>query len=496
MGSPGDARRVVIIGAGITGLAAAHRILRNTTSPDWEGGPVAVTVLEADSRVGGKIRTSPFAGAHGSMLIDEGADAYLTRVPHAVRLVRELGLDDFVNPEPVGAAVMHHGLHRIPEGLMLGVPTGVMSLARSPLMSWRGKLRAALEPVLPSSGRPPSGGHGDSIGTFVRQRFGREVHELLVDPLVGGIYASDTDNFSLEMVPQLHDLSEGRSVLLTARKKARANAATNSAAGKSSPIFEAPRNGIGSLVDATHRSVVAMGGTVVTSSPVHSIERHDSGTSTYYAVNTGDSSLRADAIIITSPGAASGGLLRSLDSEAAQTYGTTEHASVVMVTLTTVERAPAHLRGMSGYLVPKPDQQRVTAVSFGSNKWGHWRPTPDPDSMLMRVSLGRDGAPTHDLIHEWSDEQLVSRVVDEVSTHTGFRFTPAVTRVSRWEGAFPQYRPGHGARITSIERRLAISAPRVRIAGASVRGIGIPACIGQAESAAAATLAELADLRN
>ena len=175
-------------------------------------------------------------------------------------------------------------------------------------------------------------------------------------------------------------------------------------------------------------------------------------------------------------------------------FGAIERASVVMVTLKTAETPPASLDGMSGYLVPKPDQQRVTAASFGSNKWAHWKPADG--TMIMRVSMGRDGAPTHDLIHEWTDEQLVTRVVDEVSVHTGFRFTPEVSRVTRWEGAFPQYRPGHGSRIADIESRLAASAPGVLLAGASVRGIGIPACVGQGHTAAETTLARLVDLRN
>ena len=480
----GSGPHIVVVGGGITGLAAAHRALRD--------GRVTVTVLEADSRLGGKIRTSPFAGLNttgGSASgIDEGADAYLSRVPQAVRLAREVGLGDVLTrPEPVHAAVWHRGLHPIPDGLLLGVPTGAMALARSPLISRRGRLRAALEPVLPSGGD-----HHDSIGRFVRSRFGREVHQLLVDPLVGGIYASDTENFSLEMVPQLHDLSHGRSVLLAARK--RASAATGTPDGRPAPVFETPTAGMGALVEATAAAVGSRGGSIRVSTRVTTVHR----TGHQYVVEVespeGRSELRADAVIITTPGGSSGNLLRNLDTDVADAFGATEHASVVMVTLKTHESTPASLRGLSGYLVPKPDQDRVTAVSFGSNKWAHWAPADG--SMVLRVSLGRDGVPTHDLVHEWTDERLVTRVVDEVSHHTGFTITPEVSRVSRWPDAFPQYRPGHGARIADIERRLAAAAPRVRLAGASVRGIGIPACVGQGETVAEAILAELGDLRN
>ena len=478
---------MVVVGAGISGLAAAHELLRVSTADEWTGPEVVVTVLESDERVGGKIRTSRFAGINDPNGIDEGADAYLARIPHAVRLAREVGLgDDLTNPRSGHAAVMHGGLQRIPDGLLLGVPTGVMSLARSPLMSWRGKVRAALEPVLPSSGS-----HHDSIGTFVRQRFGKEVHQLLVDPLVGGIYASDTDDFSLEMVPQLHDLSHGRSVLLAARRK---SAATPKSSGAPAPVFETPRQGVGALVEATARAVASMGGDVRTSSRVESIVRSTNSYRVEFSRDGVHESIDADAVIVTSPGAQSGRMLRDLDRESADSFGAVERASVVMVTLKTAEVAPSSLSGLSGYLVPKPDQRRVTAVSFGSNKWAHWRPTDG--TMVMRVSLGRDGVPTHDLVHEWSDERLVACVVDEVSAHTGFAFTPETVRVTRWDGAFPQYRPGHGGRIAEIERRLATSAPGVVLAGASVRGIGIPACVGQGRTAAETTLARLVDLRN
>lgn len=457
---------VVVVGGGITGLTVAHRLSHPT-----DGLPARVTVLESDDRVGGKIRTSAFAGVDG---VDEGPDSYLARVAIAGRLSRELELD-LTNPTDAHASVLHHGLHRIPEGLMMGVPTGVTSLARSGLLTWRGKVRAALEPILPSSGD-----HGDSVGNFVRQRFGKEVHELLVDPLVGGIYAADTARFSLATVPQLSDLAVGRSVLLTARRRRRAAAVTNG------PVFETPRAGLGALVDALARAIRSVDGTIRTGTAVTEIVRNGHG----YRVHTATAeALDADAVVVTVPAGSGHAIMRSLSSEVAETLALAEHASVVMVTL----RVPAVERfaGMSGYLVPKPDQDRVTAVSFGSNKWAHWR--PDDGSMIVRVSLGRDGAPTHDLLNEWDDERLVRRVVDEMRVHTGVELSPTEHRVTRWPASFPQYRPGHLARVDAVENALRTTAPGVSMAGASMRGIGVASCITQAESAATRTLAILAD---
>lgn len=461
---------VVVIGAGITGLTVAHRL---TNPVDGSESPVRVTLLESTSQVGGKIRTSSFAGVAG---VDEGPDSYLARVPAAGRLARELSLGDaLTNPTGAHASVMHRGLHRIPEGVMMGVPTGALTLARSGLLSWRGKVRAALEPILPSSGD-----HRDSVGNFIRQRFGREVHELLVDPLVGGIYAADTDDFSLATVPQLADLTHGRSVLLTARRR-RASAVT------SGPVFETPRAGMGALTDALVDSVRRRGGVIVTDSPVTAVTRNGHS----YVVETNTTTHSADGVIVASPAAGSAAFLRPLSGDLHDLLAPTELASVVMVTLRAVGDQLRRFDGMSGYLVPKPDQQRVTAASFGSNKWAHWRP-PD-GSMIMRVSLGRDGAPTHDLVHEWDDERLVRRVVDEMREHTGVDVVPVEHRVTRWENSFPQYRPGHLDRVAAMEAILRSEAPAVMLAGASMRGIGVASCITQAETAAATTLTTLRD---
>lgn len=461
---------VVIVGAGITGLVAAHRLLHPTEASDR---PARVTVIESSASIGGKIRTSPFGGLTA---VDEGPDSYLARVPAAGRLARELGLaSELTNPTSAHAAVFRGELHPIPAGLLMGVPTGMMSLARSGLLTRRAKVRAAMEPILPSSGD-----HRDSVGNFVRQRFGRQVHDFLVDPLVGGIYAADTANFSLAMVPQLADLATGRSVLLTARRHRRANPPN------SAPVFETPRSGLAAITNALRDRIVAAGGTIQTDTHVVGIFRDGVG----YRVHTSRSNtVTADAVIVASPAATSAAFIEGLSPDVAESLATMNHASVVMVTLRASGPDLARFDGMSGYLVPKPNQGRVTAVSFGSNKWAHWK--PEDGSTIMRVSMGRDGAPTDDLVHEWSDDQLVVRAMDEIRAHTGARFDVHEHRVTRWSDSFPQYRPGHLERIERIENLLARDAPGVRLAGASVRGIGIAACITQAEAASTSVRAHI-----
>jgi oxygen-dependent protoporphyrinogen oxidase len=289
------------------------------------------------------------------------------------------------------------------------------------------------------------------------------------------------------MVPQLADLAVGRSALLTARKRKKSSPALQT------PIFETPRGGLTMLTRALQQAIRSMGGTITTDTKVEKVSCHHKA---YLIVTDSPTNpeIIADSMIVTSTARASATMLSDLDEQVSASLATTDHASVVMVTVKTQETEIASFRGLSGYLVAKPDQDRVTAVSFGSNKWAHWR--PNDGSMILRVSLGRDGVTTKDLIHEWEDERLVTQVIDEVSRHTQTAITADISRVTRWPDAFPQYRPGHLAHIEKIERSLAHSSPGVFIAGASMRGIGIPACVAQGENSATSVVEFLAHLRD
>jgi protoporphyrinogen/coproporphyrinogen III oxidase len=458
-----DRPRVAVVGAGISGLATALALT--------DTGDVDVTVFEAADRVGGKIDASPFAGVAD---VDEGPDAFLARVPDAVALANRLGLgDDLVSPEAVGAAVWYDGLHPIPEGLMLGLPGRIRPLASTKLLSWRGKARAALEPLLPRTSTD-----ADSIGEFVRARFGDEVHERLVDALVGSIYAADTDHFSLAEVPQLAALAHtNRSVLLAARKQRRTQAGTATAG--SSPVFAAPRRGIGALVHATAAAVEAAGGRIETGAPVAAIAQTDHGRWLLSVTEAGGpASVPAfDSVVFATPAGVTAAALADRAADAAALLRQAETADVIMVTLHVgAEQWPGHLRGLSGYLVPKPVQRWVTAASFASQKWAHWRPPSGGE--ILRVSLGRDGTAVMHL----DDDEVLQVVLDDLERHLGVRFDPREVRLTRWPGAFAQYRPHHAAWVDRVEAAL---PPGVHVTGAGFRGIGIPACVRSATSTAA-----------
>lgn len=445
--------RVVVVGGGMTGLAAAWELHRHPSRPE-------VTLIEATQRLGGKIRATPFAGLPA---VDEGADAFLARVPWATELCAELGLDDLVSPATGRAYVWwNRRMHRIPDGLVLGVPKGLGGLARSSLMTWPGKARAAIEPLVPR--RPTD----DELGATIRYRFGAEVLERLVGPLVGGINAGDADRLSLAATtPQLAEAARrSRSLLLALRRTPPA------APG---PIFLAPRGGMQTLVDALAADLDGVDGVDVRlGRPAGKLEPDGAR----WRVDD----LVADAVIVTTPAWAAAPLIHPVSPEAARHLAGIDYASVALVTLAFDENDVARPLDGSGHLVPKAVQRHVTACSWGSTKWTGWK---RGGQVILRASLGRDGD-RHAL--EGTDDDLVSLAVADLSEHLGIGGDPLHQRVSRWERSFPQYRPGHNERIAAFGDVLRREADGVVVTGAAFAGLGIPACVRQGRDAARAVL--------
>ena len=445
--------RIAVIGGGVSGLSAALELALRT------GGRADVSLFESQERAGGVIRTSEFAG----LAIDEGADSFLRRVPDALEVATAVGMRDLTAPTGASAAVWVDRLRPLPEGLLLGVPTSVRSLVRSRLVSPRGSARALADLVLPRRGL-----EHDSIGTWVRARLGSEVHDRLIDALVGSIYAADTDRFSLAAVPQLDALARGgRSAILTALRTRRPPTGE--------PIFAAPPTGMGSLTDAIASHIMDIGVTVRLGRAIDQVDAVDDGVEIDVE--------RFDAVVLATPARVSARLLKTSAPTAASTLASIETAGVIMVTLAVPAGSlPPACSELSGYLVPKSRQRSVTAVSFASSKWAHLRPADG--SQILRVSLGRDGLDMDGL----DDDDTLTRVVDEVSSHLGCDVAPTATRITRWPGAFPQYRPHHGALVASIEGSL---PQAIVAAGASLHGIGVPSCVASGRRAARTVLERL-----
>jgi oxygen-dependent protoporphyrinogen oxidase len=442
--------RVVVVGGGITGLTAAWALRR---TPD----PPEVVVLEADDRLGGKILGSPFAGLPN---VEAGPDMFLARVPWGTELCRDLGIDDLTSPATGAAYVWWGGaLRPLPAGLVLGAPTDPVGLARTRLLTWRGKVRAAAEPLVPRS--DPH----DSLGRLVRYRFGDEVLERLVDPLVGGINAGDADRLSLTAsAPQLADAAgRHRSLLLGLR-----GTTGRAAAG---PAFFTPAAGLGTIVDA----LAARLPDIRLGAAADGIERRGDRW-----VVSGE---ECDAVVVAVPAFAAAELLTGVAPSAASLAAAIPSSGVVVVTLAVAEDAVPRALDGSGHLVPKPVQRHLTACSWASAKWAHWRV---PGRHVLRASLGRFG---DDHALDLDDDAVLAATLADLREQLGLRAEPVEVRITRWPRAFPQHLPGHLDRVAALERSL---PPGVVVAGAAYRGIGIPACIRQGREAAAAVQRHLA----
>ncbi len=470
--------QVVVVGGGITGLACALELI--------DAG-VDVTVLEASDRLGGKIRTTPFAGLE----IDEAADAFLARVPEGIELCRRLGLDaDLVSPANAGAYVWSRGaLRRLPAGLALGVPGALLPVAQSGVLSVGGLVRAAVEPVLPRRAAKPDA--VDALGPLVAGRFGREVLERLVDPLIGGINAGSSDRLSAAAVaPQIAGVAErSRSLLLGLRSDRRAHPPDPSA-----PVFFTLRGGMGTLIDALTAELTGPGGSakggsakVELNTAVDALELEGGAPVLVTDGSSGANRRRiaADATVLTCPAWASATLLTEVAPDVAATLRDIDYASVALVTLSFDDASIGRSLDATGLLVPKSEQRTVTAASWASTKWNHWR---IPGQVIVRASAGRDGD-EHAL--DLDDDELTNAVLTDLRRLMAVRSEPTGVRVSRWPRSFPQYRPGHLGRIDAAERSLATSAPNVVLAGAPYRGLGIPACIRQGQAAARTIVARL-----
>lgn len=442
--------RVVVVGGGIAGLAAAWELVGG---PD----PAEVTVVEP-GRLGGNIRTEPFCGHP----VDSGADAFLARVPDAIRLAREIGIgDELIAPAAAKAMLWIGGrLRPLPAGLVLGAPARLGPVLRSGILSPMGVARAGLDLILPASPRT-----GDvAVATLVGRRFGRQVAQRLVDPLIGGIHAGQTDNLSSEATaPALADAARHhRSLMIGLRRLP---------PPPEGPLFLAPRLGMGRLVSRLVEALVDKGVRFEAIDAVAVRGENDRRVAI-------DPLGVFDAAVLATPVAVTARLLQHSAADAASGLRAIASASVALVAFAYPEAAVAAPASTSGWLVARSEGRLMTACSFGSAKWPHWS---EPGTMVLRVSAGRAG---DDRAFRLADDDLVDQLQTEVGLALGTTAAPVAWRVNRWNEAFPQYAVGHLERIARIELALGRRLPSVALAGAGLRGSGIPSCIASGRRAA------------
>jgi len=467
---PATGTHTIVIGAGITGLTAAHALL--------SGDPGrSVTLIDAATRVGGKILSGEFAG-HS---VDCGADAFLARVPDAVELCRELGLDHLLtSPTTSSARVWTAGaLRPLPSGLVLGVPTDLDALAASGIVSSAGVARAAEDLARSdwTSGPPgpdPEGADDQSVGQLVRDRLGNEVFERLVAPLLSGVNAGDADQLSLATgAAQLATAARLKPSLITSLRL-QLEQSRASGANPDAPVFAGLPGGTQTLTDALHESIIARGGNLLLSTTAVEL-RLEGGC---WQVGTSRGDLVADAVVLAVPANPAARLLAPHAPAGATALAELDYASVAMITAA-VRRADldCDLDG-SGFLVALTDRlPALTACSWASSKWAH---LADPELAILRVSAGRHGDTS---ALELDDRALAAAIASDLGTTMGFSGSFVDLRITRWNDALPQFRPGHLGRVRALRSELEQQAPGLFLAGAAHDGLGIPSCIRQAHQA-------------
>jgi oxygen-dependent protoporphyrinogen oxidase len=383
-------------------------------------------------------------------------------VPDGVRLARELGMESELVAPAAGKALLWTGgqLKNLPAGLVLGAPGRLFPLVASGILSPAGILRAGLDLVLPAS----DWSKDLPVATVIARRFGRQVAERLVDPLVGGIHAGRTEELSVESTaPQLLQAARARRSLLLGLRQM--------PTPPTGPTFLAPRAGMGRLVERLVEALDEKG------------VRFEAVPVTAVRVGKGAGVVIEpagvfDAAVVATPGRVAAQLLHQASPEAAEGLAGIRTASVALVTMAYPRRDLDLPLETSGILVPRFEGHLMTACSFGSVKWPHWS---DPTTTVLRVSAGRAG---DERALQLPDDELVDRLQGEIGQALGTRSSPTAWRVSRWPDAFPQYEVGHLGRVARIESLLRRSLPAVALAGASFRGSGIPACVASGRRAA------------
>jgi oxygen-dependent protoporphyrinogen oxidase len=449
-----DAEQVVVIGGGIAGLAAAHRLLDRG---------VRVTVLEASDRVGGKLLPGGIAGVR----VDLGAESMLARRPEAVELAREVGLADRLQPPATASASIwtRGALRLMPKGHVMGVPGTASAL--SGVLSDEGLRRIERDAELPRT----EVGDDVAVGEYVAARLGREVVDRLVEPLLGGVYAGDAYRISLRSaVPQLFQAARTHDSLTEAVREIQAKAAADP---RADPVFMGIEGGVARLPIAVAESVRARGGEILLKAGADGLRRTPEG----WEVRVGDGVIEADAVVVAAPAQEAARLLRTASPEVAAELGNVEYASMALVTLA-YRSADTALPEGSGFLVPPVDGHTIKASTFASRKWG-WIADEDPDVVVLRTSVGRYGE-SEVLQREDADLVAVSR--HDLREATGLAATPLETRVTRWTDGLPQYPVGHHARVARIREHVA-KLPGLAVCGAAYDGVGIPACIASAYAA-------------
>jgi oxygen-dependent protoporphyrinogen oxidase len=465
--------RIAIIGAGLTGLAAAHRL---GELADQAGRTLDVTLFESRADLGGIVGTVERDG----YLIDTGADSFITNKPGALALCERLGLQDRLqatDPRYRGALVLYDGRpYPVPDGFQLLSPSAMGPILRTPILSPWGKLRMACEPWIPVRRSRAD----ESLAAFVRRRFGGEALERLVQPLVGGIYTSDPEQLSLAAtLPRFPEMERHWGSVIRASRQREAQGDDRSSSGARYGLFAGLRGGLRDLVDTlvarvTPRCQIRIGCSVTRLTA-------DPGGFGYRLTLVDGSAATFDQVLVTTPTHRAAGLVEACAPRLAAALRTIDYASSVIVVTGHPLAAVADPLKAFGLVIPHRERRGILAVSFSSRKF----PNRAPEGrVLLRTFVGGALQPA---LCELDDADLVALVQRELGETLGVRGVPDFALVVRYPRAMPQYTLGHVDRVAAIFQEAA-RHPGLRFAGNAYHGVGVPDAIHSGEQAAARML--------
>lgn len=487
-------KQVVILGGGISGLSAARLLTEALSARSHGPPPFAVTLLEGSTRFGGNLITE----RHGEFLVDGGPDSWVVTKPAATELARALDLGaDLMGTRPDRRGVYiawKNRLHRMPEGLVLGIPTQIRPLLTTGLFSLRGKVRAALEPLIPARRWDSAGleaNDDEAVADFLTRRVGREISQRVASPLLGGIFAGEADRISVRAAfPQLVEAEVRHGSLVRAlRHRGKGQGAPPpkegeaSKAGVAGSMFLSLRGGVGELVDALVRRV---------DGPVRlrrgaraqRVERLPAGDprGRFAVTLEGGEVLIADHLLVSIPAHGASALLADLDGKVSEELGAIPYASSATAFLAYRTEDVTHPLDATGFLVPATSRRPILASTWVSSKWAGRAPE---GHVLLRVFFGgTTGEETLGL----DDDALTALARRELASlmTPGFsaEVAPLFSKVFRFHKASPQPLVGHLGRVARVNQRLAEVAPGLHIAAGGFGGIGIPDCVRNGEAAA------------
>lgn len=479
-------KRVVIIGAGISGLAAAYKILERQTELRK---PIALTILEASSRAGGTIQTEQRDG----FLLERGPDAFITEKPEALALAQRLGLESHLtktNEKHRRSFVVRNGrLLPIPPGFSLIAPSRLWPFLTSEIFSWHGKARMALDLLLPRG--KLNGDVDESLAQFVQRRLGREALERMAQPMVGGIYTADPETLSLQAtMPRFLEMERRHRSLILALRRSSPTASEGASGGRYS-LFLSFDSGMQLLTDTLAERIIEPGDhsnapKIRLNAKVDSLtlDPPAAGARPRWKIKTDAETLNADDVCLALPAFISAQLLRDVDPQLASELSGIPYASSATINLAYKREDIPHPLDGFGFVVPFIEKRTVMACSFSSVKFDGRAPE---GCALLRAFVG--GALQPELL-DLTEPELLSRVRSDLRDLLGIQRPPLFTEVSRWEQSMPQYLLGHMRRMERIDERLD-SLPSLALAGNAYSGLGIPDCIRSGESAAEKLLKNL-----